>query len=396
MSSFRFTLPNLIQGTNGSDTINGTDGDDAIYGLNGDDRIYGGIGHDLLSGGAGNDRMWGGWGNDTLVGDDGDDHLHGEWGDDRLDGGAGNDTMHGGHGNDVFIPGTGNDVIYGDADYDIVDYSTLAQGVTVAFNVQVEGAGTVTGRGGLVKSDTFAGIEKVIGSQGNDYFVLARTSEADGGKGDDFFQSGTGANVINGGAGVDTVSYLGRNTGIEVDLSRNTAGDGDRLTGVENVIGTAHADVLIGDSQANVLRGGAGNDELRGGAGNDRLHAGTGRDLVWGGADADRFVFESVADSPSFHWYSSGTDQRTTIMDFNRAEGDKIELSGMGGFIFSGNLQYRDSNRGDYHMLAREIGFSRTGDVTTVWINTDGDMASEMQIQVRGMGDAQLGDFIFT
>ncbi len=375
--------------------MSGTDGNDVIYGYDGNDTLFGHNGHDTLHGGNGNDHLWGGWGNDTLYGGNGDDHLYGEWGDDILDGGAGNDTMHGGNGNNRFLPGTGNDKMYGGDDFDVVDYSNLTQGVTVAMSNAVAGSGTVTGRDGLVKSDIMTGIEKVIGSQGNDYFVLASTTQADGGDGNDFFFSGSGANLIQGGAGNDTVSYLGHSAAVNVDLSRNQASDGDQLFGIENVTGSNHADTLIGDANANVLRGGAGDDTLKGGGGADRLYGGTGRDVLFGGTGADRFVFESAADSPSFHWFSKGELQQTTIMDFNRGEGDKIELQGLGSFIFTGDLSYRSSDRGDYYMLPREIGFTRTGDTTTIWINTDSDRASEMQIQVRGMGDAQLSDFVF-
>jgi Ca2+-binding RTX toxin-like protein len=89
--------------------------------------------------------------------------------------------------------------------------------------------------------------------------------------------AGTGDNVIDGGAGVDTVSYsLGvtGTTGVTMSLSVATAqatgGSGsDTLVGIENLIGTAYADNLAGSVGNNVLNGSAGNDVLTGGAGQD-------------------------------------------------------------------------------------------------------------------------------
>jgi len=395
MSTFRFTLPKLIAGTNGNDTLTGTDGDDLIYGYDGNDHLFGGNGHDTLSGGAGNDHLWGGWGNDALYGGDGNDHLYGEWGDDLLDGGAGDDKLYGGNGNNRFLPGTGNDKIYGGDDFDTLDYSNLSQGLTVVLDHAVRGSGTATGHDGL-KRDSFVSIEKVIGSTGNDTFLLAGTSEVDGGSGDDLFISSAGADVITGGAGIDTVSYLTRTAGIRVDLSRNTAGDGDRLFEIENVTGGKGNDTLIGDGKANVLRGGAGSDELFGGGGADRLYGGTGRDVLWGGSGADRFVFESATDSPSARSPGHGSEI-DVIADFNRAEGDKIELQGLGQFFFGGNLKSRPGLMHDQALLPREIGYNTNanGD-TTIYINLDGGSESEMQIVVLGMGDAQASDFIFT
>ena len=40
--------------------------------------------------------------------------------------------------------------------------------------------------------------------------------------------------------------------------------EGNHLSGIENIIGSSHDDVLIGHALANVLDGGAGNDVLRG------------------------------------------------------------------------------------------------------------------------------------
>jgi hypothetical protein len=59
--------------------------------------------------------------------------------------------------------------------------------------------------------------------------------------------------VLNGGAGFDYADYRDKATGVTVDLALTTAqplADGDRLSGIEAVIGGAGADVLRGSSVA--------------------------------------------------------------------------------------------------------------------------------------------------
>lgn len=395
MTTFNFRLPTPITGTSAADSINGTDGDDLIYGYNGNDVISGGHGHDLVYGGDQNDIVYGGWGNDTLVGGTGDDKLYGEWGNDTLDGGHGNDTLNGGNGNNIFIPGQGNDKVFGGDDHDTVDYSTLTQGVNVSMHQTLTGTGTVTGGEGLVKNDVLTSIEKIIGGQGNDYMILGAKTEAAGGSGNDYFKSGDAANVIHGGGGFDTVSYMGRGDGIRVDLAARTASDGDTLIEMENVIGTAHADVLTGNAASNELFAGDGMDSLKGGAGNDRLIGGRGSDILEGGSGADRFVYAEAADSEARFWYDETNHSRDTIVDFNRAEGDRIELKGMGGFAFTGDLQGRSGEGNSIHMLPREIGYTRSGNDVMIWINLDGDAKAEMQIRVENVSEVQLSDFVF-
>jgi hypothetical protein len=70
--------------------------------------------------------------------------------------------------------------------------------------------------------------------------------------------------------------------------------------------GLAGNDSINGTSGFDIISGGAGVDVLRGGGGND---------LLTGGAGADTFVFEATA---------NGLD---TIVDFNRTEGDVLDLS---------------------------------------------------------------------
>ena len=77
--------------------------------------------------------------------------------------------------------------------------------------------------------------------------------------------------------------------------------------------------MLQGGEGNDILYGGAGADILSGGDGADRLSGGLSGDVLYGGAGADSFVFGSV-------------DERgNTVMDFRRAEGDRLDLSGIFG-----------------------------------------------------------------
>ncbi|PSB28423.1 phytase [Stenomitos frigidus] len=80
-------------------------------------------------------------------------------------------------------------------------------------------------------------------------------------------------------------------------------------------------DVINGQGGDDRINGLSGDDILRGGEGNDRLRGGAGNDQLTGGADADRFIFAS---GQAFNLDDLGVDK---IIDFSRADGDKIVLS---------------------------------------------------------------------
>lgn len=100
-----------------------------------------------------------------------------------------------------------------------------------------------------------------------------------------------------------------------------TAGS-DTLTGGggdDTLRGEAGSDRLYGNAGNDSLSGGGGTDLLSGGDGADRLSGGLSGDYLYGGAGADSFVFGSV-------------DERgDAVMDFRRAEGDRLDLSGIFG-----------------------------------------------------------------
>jgi len=140
---------------------------------------------------------------------------------------------------------------------------------------RVEGTGVLDNTRGIVQSfvDTGTGNDIVRGA--------IRDSVVLGGSGDDRLELSQGyGSIIDGGSGDDRIAI----EGISTDMQ---------------------------------LFGGTGEDILIGGSGNDTISGGTGSDVLRGGKGADTFVFDVSS-------FGRGTD---LVSDFNRAEGDKIQLA---------------------------------------------------------------------
>jgi hypothetical protein len=148
-------------------------------------------------------------------------------------------------------------------------------------NLLLAGSAAVSGTGNTLNN-------LMVGNSGNN--VLS------GMQGDDVLIGEAGADTLNGGSGTDTASYLSSSAGVTVSLAANaanTGGDaqGDTLSNMENLTGSAFNDALTGDAANNVLAGGTGNDTLTGNAGNDVLKGDAGNDTLVGGAGYDTYVF---------------------------------------------------------------------------------------------------------
>ena len=108
------------------------------------------------------------------------------------------------------------------------------------------------------------------------------------GKGEAVLVSSPGNDLLEGGHGIDTVSYATAKAGVVVDLNlvgqQDTGGGGlDTLVRIDNLIGSDYHDTLIGNANDNVLIGGRGDDLLTGGGGNDTFvwqKGDTGHDTV--------------------------------------------------------------------------------------------------------------------
>lgn len=331
------TLPIVISGGNGNDTITGGAGPDQITGGKDNDRLDGGRGHDVISGDGGtrtgSDTIHGGFGNDSIAGGKGGDVIYGDDNNDAFPNSLehGNDTIRGGEGVDFIDGDRGSDQLFGDADDDFIA-NVDGQPDTVDGGAGTDRAGRDNSLGIEDERDTFSGIETfnaVVGTQSIDGTAI----------------------VILGGDGPDRIHVTGTPNKLMVTLNDTTfehslpitavvgnsnnlrrlviaaAGGNDTLSvdlppelvflfGPENLEGGsvvldggAGADSLIGGDSADVLIGRAGNDTLLGNGGNDTLD---------GGADADDF---SGGDGNDFADFRSRTENLMISLDGVRNDG---------------------------------------------------------------------------
>ena len=276
--------------------------DDNLTGSSNNDTIDGGV---SLGVGVGNDVMNGGAGIDTVSYASATSGVNVSLSLASIQNtlGAGFDTLMnfenltGSNFNDTLSGNAGSNVLNGGAGIDTVSYTNAGAGVTVSLSLT--GAQNTLGAG----FDTLSNFENLTGSNFNDTLL-----------------GNAGNNVLDGGAGDDTVSYINSSAAVTVSLAtsaaQNTGGAGiDTLIRVERLIGSNFNDRLTGDGANNVLSGSSGADTLTGGGGADTLT---------GGAGVDRFRYEFASDSA----YSPNTlAVSDRITDFDRSIGERIDLS---------------------------------------------------------------------
>ena len=184
----------------------------------------------------------------------------------------------------------------------------------------------------VIGSDTLRSVEGIRGTNFADHYVATNFgvsglnvgsfgtfNEFEGMRGDD--------NIV--GNGNTRIAFYNALAGVTVDLNASTshgtttgdvAGVGnDSFTGVNAVRGSNFADAIFGDDNANALEGRDGDDRLNGRGGADTLTGGNG---------ADTFIYAD----------GSGAD---TIADFNRAQGDLIDVSGVAIIASFSDIQSR-------------------------------------------------------
>ena len=353
-----------VEGSAYRDTLTGDSGANRLFGAGGNDRLVGGAGADRLEGDSGEDTVsyagsaaavtvdlsagtasGGDAEGDVLVevehleGSAHGDTLAGDNSANRLSGLGGNDRLVGFGGNDVLAGGAGADVLNGGADVDTVSYAGSA---AVTVNLAT---GAVSG--GDAEGDTFSGIENVEGSAHGD--TLTGDSGANrllGAGGNDILTGGPGADRLEGGPGTDTVSYAGSAAAVRVDILTDTVeggdAEGDTLSGIENVEGSAHEDTLLGDHGANRLSGLGGDDRLIGYDGNDVLEGGAGADHLEGGRHRDTVSYAGSSAAVTVNLAtgtaSGGDAQGDRLFEFENvrgsAHGDTLTGDGGGNRLF--------------------------------------------------------------
>ncbi|PLP58341.1 hypothetical protein CYK37_15665, partial [Mesorhizobium loti] len=201
--------------------------------------------------------------------------------------------------------------------------------LNMSFNVQATDADGDTSTGSIALTTT-PPTNTINGTAGHDNLVAGLGGDTlNGLAGDDTLVGGAGADVLNGDAHSthgDTASYQNSAAGVTVDLTlvgtaQTSTGDasGDKLTGIENLIGSNFNDLLTGDGNANVLYGLNGNDTLHGGGGDDTLYGGAGLNDLYGEGGKDTFVID--------HSALSEVGMVDVIHDYSNADGDVVDLS---------------------------------------------------------------------
>jgi Ca2+-binding RTX toxin-like protein len=360
-----------INGNEYRNTLHGTTASDEIYGYGNDDTLFGGDGWDYLYGGRGNDWLYGGIGRDWLSGQEDNDHLYGE---------ADGDHLHGGGGDDWLYGGDGDDDLHGEDDNDH-----------------------------LYAGD---GADDLYGGGGNDWLH--------GDDGADYIDGGDEGHLLPYDG--DTAAYGDSDAMVFVSLATgrgfNGDAEGDRLVDIENLSGSRFGDLLVGDDGNNALSGlggddtlwgGQGADDLKGGEGNDTLNGGgnpavdpwgiyiEGRDVLTGDLGADKFVFSSIEDIGDSTFFGHGAD---VITDFNRAEGDQINLHA----IDADDRPEAPGNQDFSTDLVPEgVAFTRPGQIswqhdhgeTWITLNADDDSRAEATIHLYGSHTPEMSWFVF-
>jgi Ca2+-binding RTX toxin-like protein len=304
------------------EAVVGGSGSDELYGNGFANGLNGGRGDDLLAGRSGDDTLIGGFGHDNLYGEAGADRLTGGYNEDTLVGGSGKDTLFGQQHNDIIQGGLQSDYIDGGSSFDRVSYTDFNSKVTVNLLT-----GRATHSGG---TDTLKNIEAVYTGNGHDVITGNNVR-----------------NILDGGAGNNTIDGRGGH------------------------------DLIWGDRHKDTLKGGIGNDDIYGMDGRDVITGGEGRDRLFGnyrGDDGDRdvFIYNNWNESPR-------GSQRDIIEQFGR--NDVIDLSRVvgGKFDFLDGVAFSRNGQAEVRILDN-------GDITGVAADRNGDGVAELEILVNRVG----------
>lgn len=273
-----------------------------------------------------------------------------------VDLGNGADTYDGRRGNvDGAVSGG-----FGDDTYIVDDdETTLAE-------VAGQGTDEVRSKGSFTLGDNFENLT-LIGSSDARGAGNAAQNEITGNAGDNRLSGRAGQDTINGGDGEDRIFGGG---GVDV-LSGE---EGDDL-----IKGRAGGDEIDGGDGEDLLIGNGGQDTIGGGEGADVIRGGRGKDFLTGGEDTDHFVYRAVKDSL--------LSARDWIYDFEPG-GDKVDLSG----LIDGELVYRDT--AGFTGTAPELRIAEVAGRTDVYVDTDGNGATDMAITLLNVTGVSEDDFI--
>ncbi|HYG46331.1 MAG TPA: cadherin domain-containing protein [Allosphingosinicella sp.] len=146
-------------------------------------------------------------------------------------------------------------------------------------------------------------------------------------------------------------------------------------------------DTVFGRDGHDNIQGVAGDDDLYGEGGNDTLVGGAGLDRLTGGLGKDQFTYNSVSDSTG--------GLRDLILDFSRAQGDKISLSAIDANTnLSSNQAFTFIGSAAFTKVAGQLRYETSGGITTISGDVNGDGVADLQIQLSGSIALISSDFV--
>ena len=246
------------------ENLTGSRYDDMLTGSVSANVIKGGSGDDILDGNGGADTLEGGPGADTFTGNNQDDFLSYE----GSSSGVRVDLSEGSETDGVIYIKT---VSGGDASGDEVTYGQFLN------IIGSRGSDTLTGDDASNNNDSNTlegrgGNDTLTGNGGNDILKGGEGRDTlKGGVGGDMLDGGPGADTLDGGGtelvpGGDTATYASATESVTVDLSGGNRGRGDAAgdsyTGIEQYVGSDHADVFISGKDGDDIDGSGGSDTV--------------------------------------------------------------------------------------------------------------------------------------
>ncbi len=213
------------------------------------------------------------------------------------------------------------------------------------------------------------------------------------------FVGKAGSQSITGGSGSDTVNYSASNDRVWINLATGNTqhghAGGDKLTDIENLIGSRFNDIMKGNAESNRIEGGAGNDQLEGAAGQDRLYGGAGNDKITGGKDGDLLFGGEGRDTFVYtHINDSRPADRDVIGDFVSGQ-DKLSLKAIDArsttpqdeaFKFIEDSHF-SKTAGELRLTKQSGGMLLEGDV-------NGDGTADLSIFFAGVSSLSSHDFL--
>jgi Ca2+-binding RTX toxin-like protein len=384
---------------------------------------------------AGNDIVTGSaLGDDLFAGNNGgNDIIRGLGGDDYIKGFAGNNTYDGGSGFDTLT-----------YDESVFDKAHAKKGLILDV---ADG----TARNPWGGTDHFKNMEEYRGSYLADKITGSKAEFEQ-------FMGLGGADVINGGKGTDRLRYdrdehYGGDDGITVDLSQGTIVDGfgktDKVSGIEQIVGSHNDDSFTGDKHGNKFRGLDGADSYNGKGGQDAVSFYTnspdhginidmtltsGQVIDDGFGNTETLVSiegiegTSLADTIAlgaangYAYGDSGNDTLTSgegkhylegaddadkfvfltasgigaksgahdvIADFSQTDDETIDLSAVATMDFIGTDNFNN-------MGGAELRYEVEGNKTFVYGDTNGNGTTDFALELRGVYTLTEDDFILT